>query len=471
MYKKSLNQCTSIAISTILSITPINSHSSASTSIPDSKYPRIANIKQLKDEAPQPENSPPYKKIQVTPSPWKIARSVVVSRDGQIIVSGDDEGKVQFWSSDTGKLIRTLSAHSNWVQSIAISPDDKTIASGSVDGTIKLWNRNGELQSTFTNPKPVYSILWSPDGKILASGDGDGRVTLWNRNGKLIRSIKAHSGNVVSVAITPNGKIIASRSFGDKQIKLWDLSTGKLIRSINADNVGGVNSLAISPDSYTLAGYFNNQTVRIWLLETGETAETLDIGINRPHAIAFSPDSKTLAVGGLGSQVQIWSMSTAKKLSSFFSPDHIYSLTFATDSQTLVGSGGRNGGSVTIWSLDKSTSNTGSRTFNLTFDKEKISTVVSNSVIRGERDKYYFNAQPGQWTSIAITSIENNAVFQLSYKQGGIWREVPGAAEGQDTRVWHGKLPTSESNSYEISVGGTRGNTTYDLFVGISANY
>ncbi len=65
-----------------------------------------------------------------------------------------------------------------------------------MDGTIKLWHRNGELKSTFTNPKPVYSLLWSPDGKILASGDGDGRVTLWNRDGKLIRSIEL-SGNKI----------------------------------------------------------------------------------------------------------------------------------------------------------------------------------------------------------------------------------------------------------------------------------
>ncbi len=431
MYKKSLKLFTSVAVSAILNITFVNSNTSASTLVTekntDAKYSSAANTKQLK-------NQTPYKKILVAPGQWKIARSVAVSRDSQIIVSGDDQGEVQFWSRDTGKLIRTLSAHSNWVQSIAIAPDDNTIASGSVDGTIKLWNRNGELKNILRNSKPVYAVVWSPDGQILASGDGDG-ISLWNRNGKLIRSIKAHSGNVVSVAISSNGKIIASRSFGDEQIKLWDLNTGRLIRSIAADSVGGVNSLAISPDGKKLAGYFNDQTVKIWLLETGEAVETLDIGINRPHAIAFSPDSETLAVGGFGSEIQIWSVSTSKKLSTLFSPDHTYSLTFAPDSKTLVSSGGQNGGSVTIWSLNESTSNSGSRAFNLTFDKDKISTVVSNSVIRGERDKYYFNAQPGQWTSIAITSIENNAVFQLSYKQGGIWREVPDTAEGQDTRV------------------------------------
>ncbi|NJM23998.1 MAG: WD40 repeat domain-containing protein [Richelia sp. RM1_1_1] len=465
MYNKSLNLYTSIAVSAILSITLVNSNSSAFTLRPekntDAKYSSAANIKQLKNQAQ-------YKKILVAPGQWKIARSVAVSRDGQIIFSGDDRGEVKFLSRDTGKLIRTLSAHSNWVQSIAIAPDDNTIASGSVDGTIKFWNRNGELKSTLRNFKPVYSVFWSPDGQILVSGDGDGRVSLWNRNGKLIRSIKAHSGNVVSVGISPNGKIIVSRSFGDEQIKLWDLNTGKLIRSIAAGSVGGVNSLAISPDGKKLAGYFSDTGVRIWLLETGKTVETLETEINRPHAIAFSPDSETLAVGGFGSEIEIWSMSTGKKLSNLFSPDHTYSLTFAPDSKTLVGSGGQNRGSVTIWSLqDESISNTNSRALNLTFDKEKISTVVSNSVIRGERDKYYFNAQSGQRTSMAITSVEDNAVFQLSYKQGGIWREVPGTAEGQDTRVWYGQLPASESNSYEISVGGTRGNATYDLFVGI----
>jgi hypothetical protein len=77
MYKKYLKQCTSVIVSTILGITFINYHSSAFTSIPDkntdSKYPRVANIKQLKNEATQPQDSSPYKKIQVTSGLWKIA--------------------------------------------------------------------------------------------------------------------------------------------------------------------------------------------------------------------------------------------------------------------------------------------------------------------------------------------------------------------------------------------------------------
>ena len=111
----------------------------------------------------------------------------------------------------------------------------------------------------------------------------------------------------------------------------------------------------------------------------------------------------------------------------------------------------------------------GERDFDLTFSSGSIYTVESNSVVRGDRDRYYFNAQAGQSISLAITSNEDNAVIQLLYKRGGEWLAVPGTEAEPDLRVWYGALPSSESNQYRIDVGGTRGNTSYDLFVGIAA--
>ena len=101
----------------------------------------------------------------------------------------------------------------------------------------------------------------------------------------------------------------------------------------------------------------------------------------------------------------------------------------------------------------------------LKFEKGKISTTAQSVVIRGERDVYLFSAKKGQRISIAITSLEDNAVFELFYKKNGVWEVFEGTREA---RVWYGKLPKSESNSYKIKVGGTRGNASYELFVGIS---
>ena len=110
------------------------------------------------------------------------------------------------------------------------------------------------------------------------------------------------------------------------------------------------------------------------------------------------------------------------------------------------------------------------RDFNLEFNgSSKMSTVESNAVVRGDRDRYYFNAKAGQRISIAVTSFEDNAVLELSYKRGDQWIAIPNTKEGEDARVFYGTLPNSDFNQYRINIGGIRGNATYDLFVGISS--
>jgi hypothetical protein len=105
----------------------------------------------------------------------------------------------------------------------------------------------------------------------------------------------------------------------------------------------------------------------------------------------------------------------------------------------------------------------------LKFEKGRISSLMESSVISGDRDQYLFNAKAGQALSVAISALENNAVFQLYYRQHGAWKAMQGAQEGDDARAFFGSLPASEGNRYFIEIGPTRGNATYELFVGISA--
>jgi len=64
----------------------------------------------------------------------------VYSPNGQVLASGAYDNTVKLWSATTGRGLRNLTGHTNWVTCVAFSPDGKTIASGSYDGTVRLWD-------------------------------------------------------------------------------------------------------------------------------------------------------------------------------------------------------------------------------------------------------------------------------------------------------------------------------------------
>ena len=96
------------------------------------------------------------------------------------------------------------------------------------------------------------------------------------------------------------------------------------------------------------------------------------------------------------------------------------------------------------------------------FKAGKTSAVVSNAVVRGDRDTYTIGAKAKQTMTVKITSVEKNAVFQIQTPNG---LYVAGADEGDDAMSWSGSLP--ETGDYQIIVGGTRGNAAYKLTVSV----
>ena len=104
------------------------------------------------------------------------------------------------------------------------------------------------------------------------------------------------------------------------------------------------------------------------------------------------------------------------------------------------------------------------------FARGKSSKTIEGAVVRGDRDFYTFEAKAKQTLSVKITSIENNAVFDLyapgaKIKKVDGFYEVDGKAMAEEQTSRKGVLP--QSGKYLIVVGGTRGNATYKLTVAI----
>jgi hypothetical protein len=137
---------------------------------------------------------------------------VAFSPDGARLLSGSWDKTLKLWDAATGRLVRTLAGHSDWVLSVAFSPDGARLLSGSRDNTLKLWDAaTGQLVRTFAgHSESVFGVAFSPDGARLLSGSRDTTVRIWNvGTGQLLASLLA-APNGEWLAITPAGFFDAS---------------------------------------------------------------------------------------------------------------------------------------------------------------------------------------------------------------------------------------------------------------------
>lgn len=67
-----------------------------------------------------------------------MLRSLAWSPDGKMVATAIDKDVV-LWDSATGKRLRTLSGHGNFIMGIAFSPDGKQLVSGGIDRTARVW--------------------------------------------------------------------------------------------------------------------------------------------------------------------------------------------------------------------------------------------------------------------------------------------------------------------------------------------
>ncbi|MFN6462082.1 MAG: NB-ARC domain-containing protein [Nostoc sp. DedVER02] len=251
---------------------------------------------------------------------WKAhsnwVRTVAFSPDGKTLVSCSDDHTVKLWDVESQKHLMTFEEHTSWVRSVAFSPDGKIVASASSDKTIRLWDIDTQrCCKVFEGHNNfVRSVAFSPDGKILASGSADQTVKLWDiKTGKCLNTLEGHNKLVQSVVFSSDGEILASCS-DDKTVKLWDVQMGKLLTTLEG-HTNLIHSIALSPISSLkkggiIASCSDDKTVKLWDLQTGKLLKTLEGHSNSILSVAFSSDGKTLASGGYDKTVRFWDIET-----------------------------------------------------------------------------------------------------------------------------------------------------------------
>jgi WD40 repeat protein/serine/threonine protein kinase len=361
------------------------------------------------------------------------------SVDGTALAAGNRNWLIEIWDVATGQVRSTIHGTKAMVTSLKFHRNGKSVlaAGASMDRALKQWEiatgralltlssvdemhfdkhrrlltiRVGSLievldidapfeRATLELDKPkggASAAVLSRAGEVLAVAN-DARILLWDlRSGKICKILTGHKLPVAALALSPDGRILASSSRQPRSqepiklpmatpenepirddVYLWDMNTGESLGAISV-NEASVPSLAFSPDGLTLATISwrdakkeGEQAIRprtlvasLWDVRTRKLRFTLESATDVIAPIDFAQIAYHPSDGSLvtlaGRFLTIWNLETRKsrQLSvpgSFLGVTS--SLTFAPDKRTvLVGvPDGKGGGDISF--LDLATGN------------------------------------------------------------------------------------------------------------------
>jgi len=196
-----------------------------------------------------------------------------IDPSGRFVFAGAQDNTIQRWELAGGKKT-ALAGHQSWVRGLAFLSQEKRLVSGDYQGRLIWWDAEAEtptpLRTFEAHDGWVRAVAVSPDGKLVATCGNDRLVKLWaSDNGKPVRALAGHATHVYNVAFHPDGKQLASVDHRGV-VKHWDLAKGTVERDLDAGvlskydatfraHIGGARGVSFNADGtrFACAGITN----------------------------------------------------------------------------------------------------------------------------------------------------------------------------------------------------------------------
>ncbi|XP_063970652.1 periodic tryptophan protein 2 homolog [Lytechinus pictus] len=210
------------------------------------------------------------------------------SRDGLLVATGAEDGKVKIWNLSSGFCFVTFSEHSGGVSGVCFNEAGKVIVSASLDGTVRAFDLHRYRNfRTLTSPQPVQFSCLALDSSgeiVCAAGQDVFEIFMWSmQTGRLLEVLSGHEAPVSGLSFGPSGSQLASSSW-DKTVRLWDIFGHKGSRETLRLSSDGM-CVAVSPSGEQLAVATLDYQITFWdiqnAVQTGSIEGKQDLGSGR----------------------------------------------------------------------------------------------------------------------------------------------------------------------------------------------
>jgi WD40 repeat protein len=268
---------------------------------------------------------------------------LAVDPSSSLVAVGTLDGSVRVWSLARGTRHGAWRAHRGTVNGILFPARDRLLTVG-YDGEMALWSAAGRRIAGWSVEAPATAFGAARMAGIVATGHADGKVRLWDLKGRKRGQWAPHNGAVRTVAITPDGRRIAS-SGTDGQVRIWspgeqprplqspltdprtlafsragdallgagwfnlyrwELPAGTL-RRLATEHLGIINSLYVLPDE-RIATISRQTDSSVLILNAASGATLQRVGRHDlcGRAVTVAPDGRVLVSTGDDATVRVW---------------------------------------------------------------------------------------------------------------------------------------------------------------------
>src|SRR5262249_55563058 len=208
-----------------------------------------------------------------------------LSPDGKLLALSDGTA-MRLLDAATGKVTRNFRTNGGSFSWLTFPPDGKLLAASNYGSRIQLWDVATGNATQQPGPsgqnRMAHLFTFSGDSKYIAAatenyGQGKPAAYVWDvGSGKLVSEIEPIHTNNVHIALSNDGKILATTGIfydrmggggpaqfeKNKIIQLWDVPKGKELKKLLSEDAYTTN-LAFSPDGKHLTTVGSNSMLAI----------------------------------------------------------------------------------------------------------------------------------------------------------------------------------------------------------------
>ncbi|RPI73924.1 MAG: WD40 repeat domain-containing protein, partial [Planctomycetaceae bacterium] len=207
--------------------------------------------------------------------------AICVTADGRGLGSVSRDGTMRFWDLETLRCVATTESTGMRLASIDVAKRRPWMISGANDGSLHSYHTSDGLPlSSARCPDRIESLALSPDGKLLAAGDIGGTIRVWrvNQAGKFqsraLIAWHAHEREVRSLTWTADGSGLLSTG-EDGRVVVSQMKPLSTVGFRDLPQLGEVSDVALVANSPWLA-IAGPTGLRLWNWKTGAVEVELD---------------------------------------------------------------------------------------------------------------------------------------------------------------------------------------------------